>query len=96
MYTRPSYAREDGREERRVELRLADYRVGFGLRAVLVGVRDLLDLGVEGGLLVLGLLDENGLLALGWIVWMFFPGTKGPNKYGDDPKNPQNLGTVFA
>ncbi len=32
---------------------------------------------------------------LGWYAWMFFPGTKGPNRYGDDPKDPMNL-EVFA
>lgn len=38
----------------------------------------------------------NSLLDLGWTVWMFFPGTRGPNKYGDDPKDPVEVSSVFA
>jgi uncharacterized membrane protein YhaH (DUF805 family) len=37
----------------------------------------------------------NGLIGIGWIVWMFFPGTKGPNSYGDDPKHPFSA-EIFA
>lgn len=73
-----------------------------------VQVRRLHDLGASGwwylAYVVGGLaLDEvpnigtglNSLLSLGWIVWMFFPGTKGPNKYGEDPKDPVNA-EIFA
>ncbi len=73
-----------------------------------VQVRRLHDLGVSGWwylAYVFGdvALDEvpnigtglNSLLSLGWIVWMFFPGTKGPNKYGEDPKDPVNA-EIFA
>lgn len=72
-------------------------------------VRRLHDLGVSGwwylAYVAAGqLLDQvpdfgaslNSLLSLGWIVWMFFPGTRGPNKYGDDPKDPVSVGSVFA
>lgn len=75
---------------------------------IAVQVRRLHDLGVSGWWYLAfivsgGVLPElpyggdalNGLVSLGWIVWMFFPGTKGPNKYGDDPKDPVHAG-VFA
>lgn len=39
--------------------------VGFGLLAVLLGIRDALHVGVELGLTVLGALHEHGLLPLG-------------------------------
>lgn len=68
---------------------------------IAVQVRRLHDLGVSGwwylAYAVSGvLLPEipnvgdglNGLISIGWIVWMFFPGTKGPNRFGDDPKQP--------
>lgn len=76
---------------------------------VAVQVRRLHDLGFSGwwylayviGGNAVGSVPEfgpslNGLVSLCWIAWMFFPGTTGPNKYGDDPKNPQTLGSVFA
>ena len=68
---------------------------------VAVQVRRLHDLGVSGwwylGYLVVGGLAPaipnvgdslNGLITIGWIVWMFFPGTQGANRFGDDPKQP--------
>jgi uncharacterized membrane protein YhaH (DUF805 family) len=75
---------------------------------VAVQVRRLHDLGVSGwwylAFLVGGaVLDQvpnagqglGSLLSIGWIVWMFMPGTKGPNAYGEDPKDPVNV-AVFA
>lgn len=72
-------------------------------------VRRLHDLGVSGWwylAYVIGgqMLDQvpqvgsslNSLLSLGWLVWMFFPGTAGSNKYGDDPKDPVSVSSVFA
>lgn len=38
----------------------------------------------------------NTLASLGWLAWMFVPGTKGPNKFGDDPKDPVGAADVFA
>lgn len=71
-------------------------------------VRRLHDLGVSGwwylGFFVAsGVLGQvpnvgsslNSLLNLGWIVWMFMPGTKGANRFGDDPKDPLNA-AIFA
>lgn len=76
--------------------------------AVAVQIRRLHDLGVSGWwylafLVGGGVIDQipevgqalNSLLSIGWIVWMFMPGTQGPNTYGDDPKNPVDL-AVFA
>lgn len=75
---------------------------------IAVQVRRLHDLGVSGwwylGYIASGVLlpmvpnageSLNGLVSVGWIVWMFFPGAKGPNKYGDDPKDPLSA-EVFA
>lgn len=75
---------------------------------IAVQVRRLHDLGVSGWWYLayvvaggaLGQSSEIGnglssLLSLGWIVWMFFPGTKGPNKWGEDPKDPVGA-SVFA
>jgi uncharacterized membrane protein YhaH (DUF805 family) len=75
---------------------------------IAVQVRRLHDLGASGWWYLAfivggGILSEvpnigeslNSLASLGWIVWMFFPGTKGPNKYGDDPKDPFNA-DIFA
>jgi uncharacterized membrane protein YhaH (DUF805 family) len=75
---------------------------------VAVQVRRLHDLGVSGwwylAFVVAGPLLErlpgagsglNSLLSLGWLVWMFMPGTKGPNRYGDDPKDPLNA-AIYA
>jgi uncharacterized membrane protein YhaH (DUF805 family) len=75
---------------------------------VAVQVRRLHDLGVSGwwypGMLVasalLGQVPDvgsglNSLVNLGWIVWMFMPGTKGPNRFGDDPKDPLSA-EIFA
>jgi uncharacterized membrane protein YhaH (DUF805 family) len=75
---------------------------------VALQVRRLHDLGVSGwwylAYVVIGpalTLVPNvgdsfrGLISLGWIVWMFFPGTKGPNQYGDDPKDPLSA-DIFA
>lgn len=45
---------------------------------------------------VLGLIPIVGILAsIANIVFMCLPGTKGPNKYGEDPLEAENLGDVF-
>lgn len=75
---------------------------------VAVQVRRLHDLGVSGWWYLVfivagGALDQvpnvgpslNSLISLGWIVWMFMPGTKGANRYGEDPKDPVNV-AIFA
>lgn len=83
--------------------------VGSLIPMIAVQVRRLHDLGVSGWWYLAYLIGSNALQAvpdlgsnlsslasLCWIAWMFFPGTTGPNKYGDDPKNPVGLGSVFA
>ncbi|MEO5586611.1 MAG: DUF805 domain-containing protein [Novosphingobium sp.] len=75
---------------------------------IAVQVRRLHDLGVSGwwylayiasGALLPSIPNAgdglNGLVSLGWLAWMFFPGTKGANKFGEDPKDPFNA-EVFA
>ena len=75
---------------------------------IAVQVRRLHDLGVSGWWYLAyvaagALLPEipnvgdglNGLISIGWIVWMFFPGTQGPNRFGDDPKQPFSA-EIFA
>lgn len=76
---------------------------------IAVQVRRLHDLGVSGWWYLACIIAGNvvgevpqggtyisGLLNLGWLVWMFFPGTSGPNRYGDDPKDPAGVNEVFA
>lgn len=87
---------------------LALFGLASIIPGIAVQVRRLHDLGVSGWWyllfvvsgVILGEIPKigeglNSLVSLGWIVWMFFPGTKGPNKYGDDPKDPVNV-SVFA
>jgi uncharacterized membrane protein YhaH (DUF805 family) len=75
---------------------------------IAVQVRRLHDLGVSGWWYLAyvasgALLPEipnigdglNGLITIGWMVWMCFPGTRGANRFGDDPKQPFNA-EVFA
>lgn len=38
----------------------------------------------------------GGILAIVLLVFTVLPGTKGPNRYGPDPYEEQNLGEVFA
>lgn len=64
-------------------------------------VRRLHDLGMSGWLLIpiyigMALPLIGGLVSLGFIIAMFLPGSKGPNKYGDDPKSEANYDLVFA
>jgi uncharacterized membrane protein YhaH (DUF805 family) len=72
--------------------------------SIAVQVRRLHDLNVSGwwylgyivGGAAIGEIPEVGdllssLFSLAWLVWMFFPGTRGANKYGDDPKDPMNV-----
>lgn len=47
-------------------------------------------------LIVLSAIPVIGLIAsIGWLVLMLLPGTPGPNKYGDDPKDPASA-EVFS
>jgi uncharacterized membrane protein YhaH (DUF805 family) len=83
--------------------------LGSLLPMIAVQVRRLHDLGVSGWwylayIVAGGLVGQapevgqplNSLLSLGWIVWMCMPGTKGANRFGDDPKNPATTAEIFA
>jgi uncharacterized membrane protein YhaH (DUF805 family) len=63
--------------------------------SIAVGVRRLHDRDMSGwwylGFIVLGMIPYIGFIAtLAFLVIMFLPGTNGPNRYGDDPKDPSN------
>ena len=75
---------------------------------VAVQVRRLHDLGVSGWWYLASIASGallpaiphvgdglNALISIGWIVWMCFPGTRGANRFGDDPKEPFSV-EVFA
>lgn len=83
--------------------------LGSLIPMIAVQVRRLHDLGVSGWwylayVVVGGAVGQvpnvgeslNSLLSLGWIVWMCMPGTVGPNRFGDDPKNPATTAEIFA
>lgn len=64
-----------------------------------VTIRRFHDLNQTGWLVllfnILGSLPIIGILAaLGQVIWFCFPGTNGPNKYGDDTLSP-NMGDIF-
>lgn len=76
----------------------------FGLAVLLpsiaVTVRRLHDRDMSGwwylGLTLAGMIPFVGWIAsIGLIVLMFLPGTPGPNRFGDDPKDPA-MSDVFA
>ena len=46
--------------------------------------------GLGGLFFVIGL-----ICAIVLLVWFCLDGTAGPNRFGDDPKRPQDLGEVF-
>ncbi len=53
----------------------------------------------SGGALAVGgiLMLIGGICAIALLVFMCLDGTRGPNRYGPDPKNPEaNLGEVFS
>ena len=83
--------------------------LGSLIPMIAVQVRRLHDLGVSGwwylAYIVAGGIagqvpdvgeSVNSLVSLGWIVWMCMPGTKGGNRFGDDPKNPVTTAEIFA
>ncbi|WP_407672781.1 DUF805 domain-containing protein [Parerythrobacter jejuensis] len=67
--------------------------------SIAVSVRRLHDRDMSGwwylGFIVASLIPFIGFLAsLAFLVLMFLPGTEGPNRFGPDPKNP-NDASVF-
>lgn len=59
-----------------------------------VQVRRFHDQGLTGFLVLLGFIPYIGGIIV--LVFMLIPGTKGPNKYGEDPKRPGVNPEVFA
>ena len=63
--------------------------------AIAVQVRRFHDQDKSGWLVLLNFVPYVGGLIV--LVFMFLEGTRGPNQYGPDPKNPeQSLGDVFS
>lgn len=72
-------------------------RSGWWLLAPLVPAIAL----IAGAAMELEILTIIGGLAVAGVyvmllVWFCSEGTKGPNRFGDDPKNPVNVGEVFS
>ena len=76
--------------------------VGLALMipSLAVGCRRLHDRNMSGwwllGFVVLSLIPLLGIFAsIAMLVIFFLPGTNGPNRFGDDPKNPSAQADVF-
>ena len=68
---------------------------------IAVSVRRLHDRDMSGwwylGFIVLAIIPLVGLVAaIAYLVLMFLEGTKGPNRFGPDPKNPAGTPEVFS
>ena len=75
------------------------WALGTIIPNIALQVRRLHDLGQSGwiylGVIVAGLIPVvGGLVSLGFLNWMAFPGNEGANQYGEDPKDPNHL-SVF-
>lgn len=78
--------------------------VGVALIVIGAAVAWIFQASTSGGGSTAGMFGSIGLLLLvyfavliGWIITMCLPGTKGPNRYGPDPKNPDgDLESVFS
>ena len=64
---------------------LSSFRSGQPVQQGAIGL-----MGVGGLFFVIGL-----ICAIVLLVWFCMDGTRGPNRFGDDPKRPQDLGEVF-
>jgi uncharacterized membrane protein YhaH (DUF805 family) len=72
---------------------LGIFALGILVPSIAVNVRRLHDRDMSGwwylGFIVLSNIPLLGILiALGYLVLMFLPGTPGPNRFGEDPKDP--------
>ncbi len=64
-----------------------------------VQARRMHDQNLSGWFVVLFMFLIVFLSIVGWIVlaiFMCIDGNRGPNKYGDDPKDPSSVGDIFA
>jgi uncharacterized membrane protein YhaH (DUF805 family) len=66
--------------------------LGFIIPSIACGVRRLHDQDKSGWLMLLGLVPLANFVLL---VFMFLEGTRGPNRYGPDPKETQAVQDVF-
>ena len=69
--------------------------------SIAVTIRRLHDRDMSGwwylGIIVLGMIPIVGIIAnIGFLVLMFLEGTKGPNRFGPDPKDQTGGADVFA
>lgn len=69
------------------------FALGNFLPDIMLRIRRFHDLGQSGWLvllfIILGALPGIGIIAdIANFIWFIFPGTKGPNKYGQDPLGP--------
>lgn len=72
----------------------------FFIPSIAVSVRRLHDRDLSGwwylGAMVGGMIPFIGpLISIAYLVFMFLPGTPGPNRFGPDPKDPAQV-SVFA
>lgn len=59
------------------------YAVPAGIVVNIAGAQRCRDIGWSGWIVLLTYLPVIGLAV--WLVLLFYPGTKGPNRYGPDP-----------
>jgi uncharacterized RDD family membrane protein YckC/uncharacterized membrane protein YhaH (DUF805 family) len=70
------------------------YGIGFALMIPSIGSGDASPFASFGPAMVLILI--GAAMAMGLFVFMLLPGTKGPNRFGPDPYDEDNLEEVFA
>lgn len=75
--------------------------IAFFLPQIALAVRRLHDRNLSGwwylGFIIAWFVPYLNLLAIITLIVLFaFPGTKGPNRFGPDPLNPQSSAEVFA
>ena len=76
------------------------YALAAFIPGIMVAIRRLHDRNMSGwwllGFVVLSLIPLLGIFAsIAMLVIFFLPGTNGPNRFGDDPKNPSAQADVF-
>lgn len=67
--------------------------LGLFIPSLAVAIRRLHDINKSGWAYLIGLIPLVGGIIL--LVWFFTEGTKGPNDYGEDPKNPEGPAFEF-
>lgn len=75
---------------------LGIFSLGIVIPSIAVNVRRLHDRDMSGwwylGFIVLSNVPLVGILVvIGYLVLMFLPGTPGPNRFGEDPKDPAQV-----